>query len=170
MITKGKKIVVWAGLLLFGAAALTHAEDTDLQKQINAIKSALPKLAIPMHDVGERFQNMYYAAQAGNWALAAYQSKHMNDAMSPAKVTKPEKYAVWEDYYKTTFEPVNKAIKAQDFKKFEKEFNASIKTCDDCHVGMGYGYIKMKQMKGPSDQGMDYTIKSNVKDCVTCGW
>jgi hypothetical protein len=170
MTAKRTKIVVWVGLLLVCSAALTHAEDTDVQKQISAIKGALPKLAIPMHDVGERFQNMYYAAKAGNWALAAYQSKHMNDAMNPAKVTKPEKYAVWEGYYKTTFEPVNKAIKAQDFKQFDKEFKAALKTCDDCHVAMGYGYIKMKQTNGPSEQGMDYSVKSDVKECVTCGW
>jgi len=28
--------------------------------------------AIPMREVGDRFQNMYYAAQGGNWALALH--------------------------------------------------------------------------------------------------
>ena len=165
---KTKKIITISVLLLVGSSTLTHADSADMQKQIDAIKAALPKMAIPMHDVGERFYNMYYAAKAGNWALAAYMSKHMNDAMAPAKVTKPEKYAVWADYYKNTFAPVNKAIKAQDFKVFEKEYKAVLKTCDSCHDAMGYGYIKMKQIQGPSEQGIDYSVKSDAKECVTC--
>ena len=28
-----------------------------------------------MREVGDRFQNMYFAAKGGNWALAAYMSK-----------------------------------------------------------------------------------------------
>jgi len=33
---------------------------------------------------------------------------------------------------------------------------------------MGYGYIKMKQIQGPSEQGIDYSVKSDAKECVTC--
>lgn len=163
MLRKGKMLVVVGSLLLFGTATLGHAEE-DMQKQIDAIKAAIPKFAIPMREVGDRFQNMYYAAKEGNWGLAFYMSKYMNGSMNPAKLTKPVEYADWANFYSKTFDPVNKAILAQDFKSFEKEYKAVIKSCNECHVAMGYGFIKVKQMKMPADEGIYYPVKSKATD------
>src|SRR5215469_4029690 len=84
------------------APAAAPAAAPDLQQQVSDIKGVLPKFAIPMREVGDRFQNMYYAAQGGNWALAAYMSKYMNGAMTPAKVTKPAEYKTWASFYSGT--------------------------------------------------------------------
>ncbi len=80
-------VIVTVGMVS-GIAPL-GAEDS-LQSQIDAIKAVLPKFAVPMREVGDRFQNMYFAAQGGNWGLAAYMSKYMNNAMNPASLTKPK--------------------------------------------------------------------------------
>jgi hypothetical protein len=69
-----------------------------------------------MREVGDRFQNMYFAAKGGNWALAAYMSKYMNNAMNPASITKPNEYPAWKGFYEGTFGATNKAIEAKDFK------------------------------------------------------
>jgi hypothetical protein len=50
-------ITIVSLFLLIGTTALYAAED--VQKQIDEIKGALPKFAIPMREVGDRFQNMY---------------------------------------------------------------------------------------------------------------
>src|SRR5262249_26332914 len=106
--------------LVTGALALctggAFADDAALQKQIDEVRGVLPKFAIPMREVGDRFQNMYFAAKDGNWALAAYMSKYMNGSMNPASVTKPAEYKVWKGFYDETFAPVNKAIQAKDLK------------------------------------------------------
>lgn len=148
--------------LLMGTAVLYAAED--VQKQIDEIKGALPKFAIPMREVGDRFQNMYFAAQGGNWGLAFYMSKYMNGAMNPAKVTKPKEYEDWKSFYETTFAPVNKAIMAQDIKAFTKEYNAVIKSCNGCHGAMGYGFIEVIKLKEPADKGINYFLKSKGTD------
>lgn len=160
---KSRIIIVLASLLLLGAT-FAHAEGDDMQKQIDAIKGALPKIAIPMREVGDRFQNMYYAAEGGNWGLAFYMSKYMYGAMNPAKLTKPAEYSEWTNFYSKTFDPVNKAIIAQDFKKFEKEYMAVIKSCNECHTAMGYDFIKVKHLKGPVDPGMDFNVNSKATD------
>ena len=147
---------------LSGGVAL--AADADTQKQIDAIKSVIPKFAIPMREVGDRFQDMYFAAKGGNWALAAYMSKYMNGAMTPAKLTKPEEYKAWQGFYAGAFAPVEKAIQAKDLKVFEKEYAAVIGTCNGCHAGMGYGFIKVVKQKVPADVGIDYTVKSQPGD------
>jgi len=131
---------------------------------LNDVIGALPKFAIPMREVGDRFQNMYFAAKDGNWGLAFYMSKYMNGAMNPAKVTKPQEYGLWKNFYDETFAPVNKAIVAKDFKVFEKEYAAVTKACNECHAGMGYGFIKVVKQKSPSDVGLDYKVPSKAED------
>jgi hypothetical protein len=170
MVKKVILMVVLAGLVSFiGMGAVNAAETAmpmqgDMQKQIDAVKAAIPKFAVPMREVGDRFQDMYFAAKGGNWGLAAYMSKYMNGAMNPAKLTKPAEYSVWESFYKETFAPVNKAIMAQDIVAFEKEYTAVIKHCNDCHVGMGYGFIKVVKQKAASDIGIDYKLPSKATD------
>ena len=82
---KQKSVCAVAIFTVSGGIAL--AAEADLQKQIDEVRSALPKFAIPMREVGDRFQNMYFAAKDGNWGLAFYMSKYMNGAMNPARIT-----------------------------------------------------------------------------------
>jgi hypothetical protein len=155
-------------MLMAGALALcagsAFADEAALQKQIDEVRGALPKFAIPMREVGDRFQNMYFAAKDGNWALAAYMSKYMNGSMNPASVTKPAEYKVWKAFYDETFAPVNKAIQAKDMKAFEIAYMGVIKDCNNCHQGMGYGFIKVVKLKTPADNGIDYALKSEPGD------
>src|SRR4030042_4705605 len=115
MSKKSRIICVISGMLVLGFSAMAHAEGEDLQKQIDAVKAAIPKFAVPMREVGDRFQNMYFAAKEGNGGLAAYMPKYMNAAMNPAKLTKPDEYPLWSSFYSDTFAPVTKAIMAQDW-------------------------------------------------------
>jgi hypothetical protein len=154
-------VIVTVGMLS-GIAALS-AQDA-LQSQIDAIKAVLPKFAIPMREVGDRFQNMYFAAQGGNWGLAAYMSKYMNNSMNPASLTKPKEYPVWKNFYESGFAPVNSAIQAQDFKAFTTAYDNAIQSCNACHILMGYSFIEVVKQKTPSDYGIDYTVASKATD------
>lgn len=160
-----KTLKALVAVALFGmGAGIAQAADADTQKQLDELKSGLPKFAVPMREVGDRFQNMYFAAKGGNWALAAYMSKYMNGAMNPAKVTKPTEYKVWKDFYDDTFAAVNKAIQAKDLKAFDKEYASVVESCNGCHAGMGYGFIKVVKQKAASDIGIDYKVKSQPGD------
>ena len=170
MLKKVVMLVVMVCLLAFAGMSAVHAAEAempaqgDMQKQINDVKAAIPKFAVPMREVGDRFQDMYFAAKGGNWGLAAYMSKYMNASMNPAKLTKPAEYPIWESFYKDTFAPVQKAIKAQDWMAFEKGYMAVIKNCNDCHTAMGYGFIKVLKQKTPPNMGIDYNLKSKATD------
>ena len=157
------RMTIAAGATLALTSTLAFGQ-ADLQKQVDELKGALPKFAIPMREVGDRFQNTYFAAKDGNWALAAYMSKYMNGSMNPASVTKPAEYKVWKAFYDTTFAPVNKAIQAKDWKGFETAYTAVINDCNGCHQSMGYGFIKVVKMSTPADNGIAYTGKSEPGD------
>ncbi len=157
--SKRRMLVILLVSLAVGVVSTTlYAAD------LNDVIGVLPKFAIPMREVGDRFQNMYFAARGGNWGLAFYMSKYMNGAMSPAKVTKPNEYPLWQSFYEEKFAPVNKAIMAKDVAAFEKEYTAVIKECNACHSAMGYGFIKVVKQKAPSDQGIDYKVPSKAED------
>jgi len=153
-----------AGVIFALGANMALAADPDTQKQLDSIKAAIPKFAVPMREVGDRFQNMYFAAQGGNWALAAYMSKYMNGAMNPAALTKPDEYAVWKNFNENTFAPVNKAIQAKNLKAFDAAYKAVVNDCNGCHAGMGYGFIKVVKLNAPADTGINYKVKSEPGD------
>lgn len=155
---------VLAAVLLALAAGSVMAADAETQTQIDAIKAAIPKFAVPMREVGDRFQNMYFAAKDGNWALAAYMSKYMNGAMNPAKLTKPDEYKTWKSFYEGKFANVEKAIQAKDMAGFETAYTKVIDDCNGCHKKMEYAFIKVVKLKVPADQGLDYTVKSQPGD------
>ena len=163
-----KTTAVVLGIALGLGANLAMAADAPAaaptQAQIDAIKAVIPKFAIPMREVGDRFQNMYAAAKGGNWALAAYMSKYMNGAMNPASLTKPSEYKEWKDFYEKDFAAVNKAIQAKDLKAFDTAYSGIISTCNQCHQSMEYGFIRVVKQAGPSDNGVDYTRKSEPGD------
>ncbi len=154
----------FAGVLLALAAGSAMAADAETQAQIDAIKATVPKFAIPMREVGDRFQNMYFAVKDGNWALAAYMSKYMNGAMTPAKLTKPDEYKTWKNFYEGRFATVDKAIQAKDAAGFEAAYTKVIDDCNSCHKKMDYGFIKVVKLKAPANPGLDYTIKSEPGD------
>lgn len=158
MFRRGTLVIVITAAVLAGSTAVPFAAD------LNDVINVLPKFAIPMREVGDRFQNMYFAAKAGNWGLAYYMSKYMNGAMNPAQVTKPTEYQLWKSFYTETFAPVNKAILAKDLAAFEKEYTAVIQACNACHAGMGYAFIKVVKQKAPSDVGINYTVPSKAED------
>ena len=152
------------GMALALGSGIAQAAEPETQAQLDALKAAIPKFAIPMREVGDRFQNMYFAADKGNWALAAYMSKYMNGAMNPAALTKAAEYKVWKGFYENNFAEVNRTIQAKDLPGFKKAYTAVIADCNNCHKAMGYGFISVVQQKTPSDQGINYTVKSEPGD------
>jgi len=157
-------VIVMVGVMVLSCASVLYAAEADLQKQIDALKGVTPKIAVPMREVGDRFSNMYFAAKGGNWAAAAYMSRYMDRALKPASLTKPDEYKLWRAFYDEAFAPVNKAIKAEDFKAFDKEYTAVMSQCHACHVQMGYKFLKVVKPKAPADKNIDYSLKSSVKD------
>lgn len=164
MLKKCVQVFAVTGLIVASSSLCVNAAGDDMQKQIDGIMGALPKFAVPMREVGDRFQNMYFAAEGGNWALASYMSKYMDKAMNPAKVTKPKEYPDWKAFYEGDFSTVNKAIAAEDMAAFTKAYTAVITSCNECHVGMGYGFIQLKKLSAPADQGIEYKLSSKAAD------
>lgn len=159
---KGRVLfVVLVGLLVTSAPG--QGAD-NLVREVREIKAAMPKFGIPMREVGERFQNMYFAARAENWGLANYMAKSMNAAMNSVKVSQEYLYPFWENFYGGYFKPVSAAIEAQDLKTFEKEVALVVEKCNYCHYVMAFQYVKVRVPTSPATQLLEFNIKSNARD------
>jgi hypothetical protein len=55
-----------------------------------------------------------------------------------------------KNFEKNYLDPVNEAIKAKDFKKFDKAFKDGIQGCNTCHAGQGFPFIKYELPKAPA--------------------
>lgn len=156
-----RKLLAALLLVSIGAAPLPAAEEP-LQQQVREIRAVMPKFGIPMREVGERFQNMYFAAQAGNWGLASYMSKSMSAAMNPIKVSQAYLYPFWENFYGNYYKPVTLAIEAGDASRFEREFTAAIDKCNSCHYEMGFAFVRVRKPAGPATQLLDFNVRSKA--------
>ncbi len=161
MLPKIKIQIGIVSLLLLSISTLALAAEDGLKKESETIRSALPTFATVMHEVNERFRDMYYAAHGGNWGLASYMSKHIDSIMKSTKVIEPKVYDIWETYYETMFGPINKGIMGQDLKLFENEYDKTIESCNLCHQASKRGFIKVIKMREPADKGIDYLLKTN---------
>ena len=93
----------------------------------------LPSPARLMPEVGARWWKAYYAAKEGNWPLAEFQVKEIEELIETCAITRP-KYAQWMDpFVKDDLGGVKKAIKAGDWAQFETLFNESTKNANDYH-------------------------------------
>jgi hypothetical protein len=93
-------------------------------------------------EYSSRYSTTYYAAKSGNWPLAAYQLKEAREIQEVGETTRPEKADALKAFEKSFLDPLEKTIKAKDFKRFETAFRAGIQGCNGCHSAQGLPYIR----------------------------
>lgn len=118
---KLKALTVWTG----------HRE-----MSLTDVATIQPGLGRIMPEVGTRTWKLYYAAQAENWALAAFQAKEIKALMELGAFTRPKHADALNKYLEKNWKPVQEAINTQDFPAFEAAF---IKAVD-----AGNAYHKLK--------------------------
>jgi len=102
-----------------------------------------------MIEYGNRYSDIYYAAKAGNWPLAAYQLKEMREIQEVGETTRPGRAAGLKAFEQSFLDPLDKIIAARDLQDFETAFKAGIQGCDRCHAALGFPYIKYELPSSP---------------------
>ncbi len=95
-----------------------------------------------MEENARRWWYMYYAAQGGNWMLAAYQYRSIREIFSIAKSTRPkfaQDLSAFEEGY---LKPIGAAIDEKNWQKFEAAYQKGIEGSDSYHDKWGYSYVR----------------------------
>ena len=139
--------------LALGAAGTYAASDWlkgDTDAKLKTLAEIQPGLGTVMIEYSTRYTNTYYAAKGGNWDLAAYQLKEALEIQEVGETTRPARAEALKGFEKAYLDPLDAAIKAKDFKKFDKAFKDGIQGCNGCHAGQGFPYIKYQLPKAPT--------------------
>lgn len=140
-------ILVLATVVAFAASDWLKGNTEEKLKTLAEIQ---PGLGTVMIEYGARYTNLYYAAKGGNWDLAAYQLKEAREIQEVGETTRPARAGALKDFEKFYLDPLEAAIKAKDFKKFEVAFKEGIKGCNNCHAAQAFPYIVYQLPKGPT--------------------
>ena len=132
-----------------GAYAASDWLKGSTEEKLKTLAEIQPGLGTVMIEYSNRYTNAYYAAKGGNWDLASYQIKEAREIQEVGETTRPERAQALKGFEKNYLDPLDEAIKAKDFKKFDVAFKKGIQGCNACHVGQGFPYIKYQLPKAP---------------------
>ena len=116
---------------------------------IDDIAAMLPGPARLMPEVGNRWWKVYYAAKEGNWPLAEFETKEVEELIDMSMITRP-KYAEWmEPFIKDDLGAVKAAIKKQDWAEFEEVYHQAVKNANDHHKAADKPLLQWKLPEYP---------------------
>lgn len=143
---KLKALTVWSG----------HRDMT-----VEDLARIQPGLGRLMPEVGERTWKLYYAAKAGNWALATFQAKEIKGLMKLMGFTRPKHDDALTQYLEKTWKPLQDALSRQDFPAFEAAFDKAVKAANAYHTLTGKPFIVWKLPDVPPP---DLDLRPPTKD------
>lgn len=141
-----KLMIVLLGVILIGGMAFTLAAGPSwltgtTEQKFETLAKIQPGLGTVMIEYGNRIGNMYYAAKAKNWGMAAYQLKEAVEIQEVGETTRPARSDPLKDFEDSYLKPLARDIVNQDFQAFQKDFNTMVDGCNTCHAGTGFDYI-----------------------------
>lgn len=99
--------------------------------------------------VQPRHIKLYYAGQAKNWTLAAFQINELRGALARVGRTIPNYRNINVDtavaaIFADKLKAVDAAVKAKDAETFTAAYQEMTTACNDCHKGMEHPFLVIK--------------------------
>ena len=103
-----------------------------------------PGMARLMDEYAQRFWTMYYAAKAGNWALAKYMHSEMMKFGKIVPVVRPKYAEGMAEFERDFMEPLLAAITASDWPAFEAAYRRAIAGSDTYHDRFAKPFLRFR--------------------------
>jgi hypothetical protein len=158
--TKGYIVAIsLAGGLACSASLLAVAQNASPAPETVTPAPARPGLVIldfkPAMDdlmtmlVQPRHMKLYYAGQAKNWRLAAFQINELRGALARIGRTIPNYRNINVEtavasIFADKLKAVDAAVKAADLAQFNAAYGEMTAACNDCHKGMEHAFLVIK--------------------------
>lgn len=159
------RIGTLAGMIFLAGATVMLAQDAAWLKgttdeKLKTLEAIQPGLGTVMVEYSNRAGNVFYAAQAGNWGLAAYQLNEMTEIQEVAEKTRPARAKALQAFEKSALGPLAKDIVNQNAAAFRSDFDKMVIQCNGCHRANGYVFIVYKL---PDRPAMPATMDAGMK-------
>lgn len=137
--------LVIAALALSGAAAADQNGDwrksSDTEAKVEQILKTLPSTAHVMIEVGERYQNLYWAGKLGQWEFAEYQMEEIAKLIELLQISSPKRAATAQVFLDHAMVEFDAAFKKKDWGTFLHAFRTMRAQCILCHNNNDHGFI-----------------------------
>lgn len=125
------------------------ARTKDAELTLDDLAEIQPGMARFMLEVSERYWILYYAAKAGNWALARHELGELRKANRHASITRPKYREALMEFDNEYLKPIADAIRAEDWEAFEAAYHRGIDGANSYHRDLGYEYIEWQLPETP---------------------
>ena len=108
-----------------------------------------------MLSLGQRYQNLYWAAKQGQWEFAEYQAEEMHESLETIPAREPELAPTLEAFLETTYPDIQEAAASKNWDRFSASFNRLRENCMACHAANDHGFIRLPIPKRASSPVLD---------------
>jgi hypothetical protein len=156
---KNAAAVMTALLLPLVASAQTPAPSAPAKE---APKNYIPGIEQFMNVIQSEHAKLWYAGQARNWELAAYQLGEIKEIMSDVEDLYPTFQnlplgQMLDSVVTGQIADVEKALDAKDFNRFSEGYGKLTEACNSCHQATGNGFVVIKRPAQPAFFNQDFT-------------
>lgn len=138
-----------------------------LEKRLNEVDTKLavwaiqPGTAPRMNELTHYFNNMWYAAQAGNWVFAEFEVYRTDETVKAIKTVRPARAQGMDKWLQESIEPLRGAVKAQDVAGFAAAYDKAIQQCNECHTssqggGISLSGVRVTRPTSPAYSNLNY--------------
>ncbi len=158
------------------APAAANAESNDpaaLRAEIERLKSIMPGQSLAMTQVAYNFNNLWFAAHAGNWPLAQFYFGDARAGCAGPCASRPcarSRRATSSSsrsstaLEKTQLAKLGETIMAKDVKQFEAAYRATLEGCHACHTASEKPYLAVAGADGSG--GTDAPLRAALSGRV----
>ncbi len=128
---------------LSGQVAALQQEVAELKKSVDMLMKLRPSVTMMMPNISERFHVMHYAGDAHDWALASHELLMLRSLIGRIRTVDPEKGALTDGFLTENFNQLEAAIEHENRESFNEALNATVASCNSCHVAVGSPSMKV---------------------------
>lgn len=115
--------------------------DMATQEKVEVLTKLRPSASSIMFEMGERYKNLYWAAEQGKWAFANYQREEMQKLAQTLIRAEPRFAEDAEEFLEHAFEALEPALAQRDLKRFHAAFEQMREQCMACHSANDHAFV-----------------------------
>jgi hypothetical protein len=149
-------LAIVAGVGAYFAATSQTSNKLNTVDTNVALWQIQPGLGTVMIEYATRFDNLWWAADGGNWDMADYQLKEMTEIQEVGETTRPARADALKKFETEYLEKLIAASKAKNKDAFVAAYDLTITGCNKCHgeqkdsAGNDFRWIKIIRPISPA--------------------
>lgn len=126
-----------------GAQAADWREEGAPDEQVANLVRLVPGAAHWMIEMGERYQNLYWAARQEKWEFAAYQAEEIEKLVRTLMLARPARAASGGIFLQNVFPMLHEAVASREWDSFAPAFRRLNAECMGCHVREDHAFVQI---------------------------